>query len=84
MRAENDTFDGNTIELDGGEFIDCHFKNCKLVYHGTSIPKLEGCRFTDSHFALRGAAANTLNFLKFLRESGEGSEVEKLLASLHD
>ncbi len=84
MRAEGDTFDDNTIELDGGEFIDCHFMNCKLVYHGTGIPKLKGCRFTSSHFALRGAAANTLKFLKFLNEIGENNEVEKLLASLHE
>ena len=40
MRAVNDTFTKNTIESDGGEFIDSTFVESKLVYHGGALPKI--------------------------------------------
>ena len=82
MRAENDKFDGNTIELDGGEFVACEFKNCKLVYHGGRLPRIESCRFIDSQFALRGAAAETLEFLEILKSIGEKDAIDKLLTTV--
>jgi hypothetical protein len=66
MRAVNDTFTKSTIELDGGEFIDSTFADCKLVYHGGALPKIEQVKLEDSLFALRGSAANTIDFLKLL------------------
>jgi hypothetical protein len=82
MRAENATFDGNTIDLDGGEFIACEFRNCKLVYHGGRMPNIESCRFVDSQFARRGAAAETLGFLEMLKAIGEKEAIDKLLATV--
>ena len=82
MRAVNDSFTKNTIELDGGEFIDSTFAECKLVYHGGALPKIEGSSLDNSHFALRGSAANTTQFLKLLWALGERDAVENILADI--
>jgi hypothetical protein len=82
MRAVNDTFTKNTIELDGGEFIDSTFVDCKLVYHGGALPKIEQVKLEDSRFALRGSAANTVAFLKLLWSLGEKDAVEAILADI--
>lgn len=82
MRAVNDTFTKNTIELDGGEFIDSTFADCKLVYHGGALPKIEQVKLEDSRFALRGSAANTIEFLKMLWSLGEKDAVESILADI--
>ncbi len=82
MRALNDTFTNNTIELDGGEFIDSTFADCKLVYHGGVLPRIEQAKLENSRFALRGPAANTIEFLKLLWSLGEHEAVESILADI--
>ena len=82
MRAVNDTFTKNTIESDGGEFIDSTFVECKLVYHGGALPKIEQSTLDNSIFALRGATANTIEFIKLLWTLGERDAVESILADI--
>jgi hypothetical protein len=63
MRFENKVLKNGKVELDGNEYINCEFRNCKLIYRGKLPPKFEKCSFVDYKIALRECAANVANFL---------------------
>ncbi|WP_417772020.1 hypothetical protein [Stappia sp.] len=63
-------FRGETVVVDGGEFRDCAFENCRLVYRGGAIPVISGCRFHDCGWSFAEAAANTLAMLAGLNQGG--------------
>ena len=52
--------------VDGFVFIDCAFHNCTFVISGRTPPSFVGCAFDRPKFAFKGAASNTLGFLKYL------------------
>ena len=59
MRYENKAFENETIELDGNDFIDCTFKNCKFVYAGGDF-NIERIRFDSLELTAEGAAPRTV------------------------
>lgn len=66
----------NTVQkLDGIEFRSCTFENCTLVYEGGPPPSLRDCTFINSVFRFDGAARNTVDFLKAIRDPRSGLSV---------
>ena len=74
MDYRNHTFDdGAEVVLDDNSFAGCHFKNCVLVYSGGLPPDLRNNQFsTDIQFVFRGAAENTVYFLKAMAAPKSG------------
>src|SRR5262245_23133366 len=70
MRTEGCTFENESVDLDGNEFIDCTFLNCTLHYRGGALPMIIGCSFDRPTFDFRGAAENTKAFLTALLHGG--------------
>lgn len=65
-------FIDESIKLDGNHFENCTFTNCEIVFKGTSVFNLVGCRFNHCRWKFEGPAANTMNFLKIMyKEMGE-------------
>ncbi len=67
MRFENQVISDQTVALDGNEFIDCTFHNCKIIHYGGpwSVVRL---KYTGSiAFGVAGTAEATLQYLKFLK-----------------
>ncbi len=72
MKYENETFTGSSVDLDGNEFIGCSFEKCTIVYSGGKPPLIGRCTFSDQRFEFRGAAANTVEFLKAMTAPDSG------------
>lgn len=62
-RFTESSFIDTTINVDSSDFIACVFENCKLVYSGGPLPRLEHCDIRDSDFIFAGPAHNTVLFL---------------------
>jgi hypothetical protein len=67
------------VVLDGNEFQNCTFQNCRLIFKGEQPTKLSGNSISgDSRFVLAGAAQLTMNFLQQMAKPESGlSEVVK-------
>ena len=82
MIADNITFKGKKIVLDGGSFYNCEFDRCILVFNGLLPVTLEGCSFNDCSWEFRGPAANTLGFMKALYQGGATDLIENTLQGI--
>ena len=78
------TFNNQTLQVDGHEYVGCTFNGCRLTYSGGAVPmftdfKMEGCTF-----ALEDAADRTIAFLTSLARTGSGgvSMVKELFFGL--
>jgi hypothetical protein len=78
VQARDRTFTGETLQLDGNEYVGCTFRRCQLVYSGGQIPRFDGCAFDASPFNFQGGAGNALHFLRELYHAGLGENVEAL------
>ena len=64
MTQTRDQVLNGEVEIDGATFVNCEFKNARLIYRGGTPPNFNNCRFTQSNFAFFDSAANTLDFLR--------------------
>lgn len=78
----NAIIEGETVDLDSGEFYDCTFKGCRMRYAGGVPPVLSGCSFDDCSWGFSGEAANTLAFLAGARKGGLEPFVESVFESV--
>jgi len=76
-----ETFEDETMDLDGRRFEDCQFLRCELRFGGTAPVALVRCNFIDCTWFFIGAAASTINFLSALRRDGSGWIVDSVVAS---
>ena len=59
---ENKQDSGITVAIDDKHFVNCRFKNCKLIYSGGDYAWTE-TTFENCEVTLAGAAQRTLNLL---------------------
>ena len=76
------SYNHQTVSLDAGDFRDCEFSNCRLIYSGGPLPRTDNCRFTDCEWALQGPAADTLAFLKIMWSVGAKSDVQEAIKEI--
>jgi hypothetical protein len=57
------TFNGETVNVDGNAFHRCQFVNCTVVYSGGEIPSMENCSLNGCRWQFADAAQRTLQFL---------------------
>jgi len=69
------------ITLDGNEFENCQFINCKLRYSGGPVKFGPGCVFDKPQFMLSGAAFRTMELLGILYQASP-SAVEKIFEGI--
>jgi hypothetical protein len=80
MDTHNDqSFVGDTIELDGTEYNRCRFTKCTFRYRGGRPVNLPNCAIEDSKLELIDSAANTAMVLNRLRHTGLRDEVHRYL-----
>lgn len=81
----NQTFAGQTIQLDGQTFQGCTFNNCTLIYAGHTPASFSQCQFTATKWQVTAAAENVIAFLEALyRNGGESGRqwVEEAVAQI--
>lgn len=77
-------FEGETVELDGGEFVGCTFEECELVYRGGELPRrVEENTFRDCRWRFEDAAGRTVRFMSALYR-GLGGHGEKIVERTFD
>lgn len=77
MAFRDQTYNGDTIRLDGRLFEHCTFRNCTIEISGTERINLVGCSFDQCQWVVVGAALMTLQILGALyQDPGMQSFVE--------
>lgn len=69
------TFRDQTVVLDGNEFDHCVFENCTLEYQGVKPVVLNGSSMTNCKWAFKGPAANAVQFMSAMYQSGADGAV---------
>jgi len=73
MAARGETFTiGDTINCDGGAFVDCVFDGATMIYRGGAHPTFENCEVKDLSWRFDGPALKTIQFLQTLGASSDG------------
>lgn len=70
MKYENRTITGETLKLDGAEFISCRLDDCDLVFAGGVPPSIVDCAIRNCRVTFEGPALNTLALLKGMASPG--------------
>ncbi len=78
MRYIKQSFSGEIVELDGNQFEDCTFTDCKLIFSALDRVSFNRCTFTECNWVFDGPAETTLSFLSDLYQ-GLGPEGRKLV-----
>lgn len=76
------TYSHETVVLDGQEFSDCEFRDCRLVYSGGEVPAFADCRFHACDWKIEEAAARTLSYLKLVWGVGEKPTVQAVIKDI--
>jgi hypothetical protein len=63
-------FKNTTVTLDGNEFEKCVFEGCTLEYDGSQAVALSGSTMSNCTWAFKGSAANAVQFMSALYQSG--------------
>lgn len=80
MKITGQTFTRDVVPLDGNEFCDCVFDECRVRYAGTGTVTLNNTSMQNCQFEFTGAASNTVKMLSVMCQSPEGRmAVETLL-----
>jgi hypothetical protein len=59
--------------VDGNQYFDCTFDNCKIIYRGGAVPSIGNCAFNGCTWHFEEAAVRTLVFLRLIYNGmGEG------------
>jgi hypothetical protein len=77
-----ESYNHQTVVLDGETFADCAFAACRLVYSGGELPQFERCRFDDCEWKFEEAAAQTLSYLKLMWGVGAKPSVQALIKEI--
>ncbi|MEK9211356.1 hypothetical protein [Sphingomonas sp. 2378] len=70
MRYENRTFENEELILDGNDYIDCTFRNCRMVLHGTGSGTIEPFSGNGVEFQFKDGAASAVSIHQTLMEAG--------------
>jgi len=73
---KNESFENQTVILDGNEFAHCEMRRCNLVYKGREPVKLEHCQLAGCTWQFEDSAQRTVMMLKGLYLNGHvGKEI---------
>ena len=68
-----ESYNHETIALDGETFENCEFRDCRMVYAGGTPPVFTGCAFHGCDWRFDEAAGRTLAYLKLLWQADKAT-----------
>ena len=77
-----ESYNHQTVALDGEAFSNCDFTACRLVYAGGPVPEFESCRFDNCDWKFEDAASHTLSYLKLMWAVGAKPTVQTLIKEI--
>jgi hypothetical protein len=75
-------FNHETVVLDGEDFSDCEFRDCRLTYAGGAAPTFSNCKVIDCEWKFEGPAEQTLAHLKAMWNVGGKAPVQALIKDI--
>ena len=69
-KAKDKTVTKETVHFDDGDYENCIFEECQMVYSGGTPPRLVGCAFNDCGWTFYDAAARTIRLMGALYSAG--------------
>jgi hypothetical protein len=79
VSEQSNSYNHQTVALDGRAFTGCEFTACRLVYSGGEPPRFVDCRFDACEWKFEGAAADTLSHLKAMWSLGAKAAVQAII-----
>ncbi len=76
------TYNHETVALDGQQFVDCEFRDARLVYSGGEPPEFSRCRFDACEWKFDDAAARTLAHMQLMWSVGAKPTVQGLIKDI--
>jgi len=71
-----------TLVVDGEQYADCDFQDCKLIYAGGALPGFSDCRFNGCDWKLDEAAERTIDLLRLVWNIGDKVPVQTIIKSI--
>lgn len=71
MKIKGQTFENDSVILDGNDFMDCTFDKCELIIRGTDEFGIHRCTFNVCTYNFQGQAGAVLEFLDVLLSGNE-------------
>src|ERR1700687_817734 len=69
MKIKNQSFESDSVELDGNSFENCRFVNCMLIFRAKAPVQLTDCTFLDVRWNFLESAALTADFIRQLSQA---------------
>jgi hypothetical protein len=79
---KGETFENETIKLDGNEYIDCTFRECEFVYAGYGPVIMRGNKIFGYKLTFIDSAQRTLNLMEVLYHGGFKDLIEKTFENI--
>lgn len=82
--VEGQHFEKKRIAVEAVDFTDCTFVDCQFAYSGGVPYSFLDCDILNCTFEIEGAAANTLDMLRLLYNTGRREFAESLLSKIRE
>jgi hypothetical protein len=82
MRVSHNTFVGQRIEVDGGEYVNNVFQDCVLIFAAKTPFKMSNNQFHNCRIEFTGNAADTLALIHALYNGGFAPLIEQLFQQI--
>lgn len=63
MQYKDETFANQDVLLDGNSYINCKFRECKIIFGARGPVGLVDCNFNRCRWGFDGPAADTITFM---------------------
>lgn len=76
-------FTDEDIHIDEARYVDCVFRNCRIIFTGKPLPGFENCSFDSCQWVFDGPAENTIQYFAALY-TGLGPGGRELMEGIFD
>ena len=84
QEIKDESYTGQTIELDNKRFVDCRFDNCTFVFQGSSPFQFKENVISQCKWRFSGYAGLTIGMLAQMYQGGFDEHVEELFQKIRE
>ena len=77
-----ESYNHETVALDGEIYSGCEFRDCRLVYAGGEPQQFTDCKFHNCEWKFEGAAAQTLAAMKRVWGAGGKATIQAMIKEI--
>ena len=81
-RYQSESFEAQTLTIDGNEYHNCTFTRCMLTYTGGELPVMVDNTINSCQWNFDGHAARTIQFMAGLYQGGMRDVIEQTFENI--